>query len=139
VYGTPPSYVDAAQASLNAVAASAQDAISAALYGTTATGITASITSAGSDVYSSVSSVAAESAAAVSSAMDATQSKIKEAIYGPEKGAMESAQGKLSAAVESARAKLAEFGAGTQEVAEDIVNSLSSIAAKATGKAKDEL
>ena len=78
------------------------------------------------------------------------QAKVSSAIYGPEQGAVESAQSRLSAAVESARARLAEMVEGAGEGAseavksakrgvEDMASSVSSAAAKATGRVKDEL
>ncbi|KAI4142799.1 MAG: hypothetical protein LQ341_003105 [Variospora aurantia] len=78
--------------------------------------------------------------------MQAAQAKASEAIYGPEKGAMESASLRLQGVIESAKARMAALPKDAQagvEAApsgiEDAASSVSSMAAKATDRVKDEL
>jgi hypothetical protein len=128
IYGTPQ-----AQAYFADVAASAQKAISDALFTSTptASGYVASVTNGAADAYSSVASVAADASSAASSA-----------IYGPEQGAMESATSRLSAAIESANSKMAEMLASAASGATDAASSVSSVASAATQNVKsvkDEL
>ncbi|KAL8661418.1 MAG: hypothetical protein Q9202_005600 [Teloschistes flavicans] len=144
LYGTPPAFAEKIQASFEQVASSAQDAISQAIYGSTAP--TDSATSIVNNAYASVSSAVQENMAAATSAMQAAQAKVSEAIYGPEKGAVESASIRLQGVIESAKARLAALPKDAQagvEAArsgiEDAASSVSSIAAKATSRVKDEL
>ncbi|KAL8647643.1 MAG: hypothetical protein Q9210_005435 [Variospora velana] len=144
VYGTKAGYAEEMQKSLEQVASSAQDAISQAIYGSTAP--TDSATSVVNSAYASVSSAMQENMAAATSAMQAAQAKVSEAIYGPEKGAMESASLRLQGVIESAKARMAALPKDAQagvEAAqsgiEDAASSVSSMAAKATDRVKDEL
>lgn len=144
-YGTQPGYSDQARLSISNAAASAQKAISEAIYGTP-TGIYESATKVIAENYESATSAAANS-------YSAAQAKVSEAIYGHEQGAVESAQSRLNSAVESARARLNEFassvGEGGNEAlskasegVEQMASSVGSVVGEATeaviGK-KDEL
>ncbi|KAL8736581.1 MAG: hypothetical protein Q9181_002351 [Wetmoreana brouardii] len=144
VYGTQAGLAEQMQASFEQVASSAQDAISQAIYGSTAP--TDSATSAVNSAYSSVSSAVQENMAAATSAMQAAQAKISDAIYGPEKGAVESASLRLQGVIESAKARLAALPndahagvAAAQSGIEEAASSVSSMAAKATDRVRDEL
>ncbi|KAL9053095.1 MAG: hypothetical protein Q9206_004053 [Seirophora lacunosa] len=144
VYGTQAGYAEEMQKSLEQVASSAQEAISHAIYGSTAP--TDSATSVVNSAYASVSSAMQENMAAATSAMQAAQAKVSEAIYGPEKGAVESASLRLQGVIESAKARMmalpkdAQAGLqGAQSGIEDAASSVSSMAAKATDRVKDEL
>ncbi|KAI4178088.1 MAG: hypothetical protein LQ346_007568 [Caloplaca aetnensis] len=144
VYGTQAGYAEEVQKSFERVASSAQDAISQAIYGSTAP--TDSATSIANSAYASVSSAVQENMAAATSAMQAAQAKVSEAIYGPEKGAVESASLRLQGVIESAKARLAALPNDAQagfEAAQtgiqDAASSVSSMAAKATDRVKDEL
>ncbi|KAL9026691.1 MAG: hypothetical protein Q9196_004681 [Gyalolechia fulgens] len=144
IYGTQPGFVEEMQSSFEQVASSAQNAISRAIYGSTAT--TDSAASVVNSAYASVSSAVQENMAAATSAMEAAQAKVSEAIYGPQKGAVESASLRLQGVIESAKARLAALPKDAQagvEAAqnriEDAASSVSSMAAKATDKVKDEL
>ncbi|KAI9734281.1 MAG: hypothetical protein M1834_002385 [Cirrosporium novae-zelandiae] len=147
------SYVDAAQNQIQEAAASAQNAISVAIYGTP-TGTAESIASAASEAFASLSTTMTENVLAASSVVDEAYSKLSakasSAVYGPEQGAMESAQSRLNAAVESARAKLSNLVASAGENAgealeqakssvKDFANSIGSAASSATNRVKDEL
>ncbi|KAI4174596.1 MAG: hypothetical protein LQ343_002169 [Gyalolechia ehrenbergii] len=144
VYGTQPGFAEEMQSSFEQVASSAQNAISQAIYGTTAA--TDSATSAVNSAYASVSSAVQENMAAATSAMEAAQAKVNEVIYGPEKGAMESASLRLQGVIGSAKARLAALPKDAQAGVEaaqseiaDAASSVSSMAAKATDRVKDEL
>ncbi|KAL8832046.1 MAG: hypothetical protein Q9170_005043 [Blastenia crenularia] len=144
VYGTQPGFAEDLQSSFEQVASSAQNAISQAIYGSTAA--TDSATSVVNSAYASVSSAVQENMAAATSAMQAAQAKVSEAIYGPERGAVESASLRLQGIIESAKARLAalpkDAQAGVEAVQggiEDAASSVSSMAAKATDRVKDEL
>ncbi|KAL9104618.1 MAG: hypothetical protein Q9163_000483 [Psora crenata] len=146
VYGTQPGYIDYAQKSMDDIAASASEAIAAAIYGTTATGATASVTSAASEAYNTISSALVDKVERGREAVEVTRQKIREAVYGPEKGAMESAQAKILEAVESAKERMATMvgtaGAAADRIQNAVgegVGSIASAAAKTGGKVKDEL
>ncbi|KAL8808733.1 MAG: hypothetical protein Q9200_004072 [Gallowayella weberi] len=144
VYGTQAGVAEQMQSSLEQVASSAQKAISQAVYGSAAP--TDSAASVVNNAYSSVSSAVQENMAAATSAMQAAQAKVSEAVYGPEKGAVESASLRLQGVIESAKARLAALPKDAQAGAEaaqsgieNAASSVSSMAAKATQRAKDEL
>ncbi|KAL8803810.1 MAG: hypothetical protein Q9182_002942 [Xanthomendoza sp. 2 TL-2023] len=144
VYGTQAGVAEQMQSSLEQVASSAQNAISQAVYGSASP--TDSATSVVNNAYSSVSSAVQENMAAATSAMQAAQAKVSEAVYGPEKGAVESASLRLQGVIESAKARLAALPKDAQAGAEaaqsgieNAASSVSSMAAQATRKAKDEL
>ncbi|KAF7862994.1 hypothetical protein EAF04_007077 [Stromatinia cepivora] len=106
-YGTQLGYSDQALLSISNAAASAQKAISEAIYGTP-TGIYESATKVIAENYESATSAAANS-------YTAAQAKVSEAIYGREQGTVGSAQSRLNSAVESARARLNEFASNVGE------------------------
>lgn len=123
VYGTQKGQIELATAGFMDVAASAQAAISEAVFGTPQpTGYAAAVSSVASEK-------AAQAAAAVS-----------EAVYGKEQGAVESARSRLAAAVELANSRVAEVYAEAAKSAEAVASGASSVAAEATGWVKkDEL
>lgn len=122
-----------AQDSFAAVAASAQAAVSEAIFGApTPTGYAASVTGGASSVYSSISSVASEKAADAASA-------VSSAIYGPEQGAVESASSRVAAAVEAANSRISEIYAAAAKGGEEAASSVSSVVSQATQRMKDEL
>jgi hypothetical protein len=139
VYGTQQ-----VQDSFTSAAASAQQAISAAIFGTpTAADYAATVTSGAGSVYSSLSSVASENAdyalSAASEQASKAASAASSAIYGPEQGAMESASSRIALAVEAANSRINEIYAQAAKGAEGVASSVSSAAAEATQRVRDEL
>jgi len=139
VYGTQQ-----VQDSFTAAAASAQAAISQAIFGTpTAADYIASATSSAGNIYSSISAAASENAEYVYSAASDNASKVasaaSSAIYGPEQGALESANSRIALAVEAANLRISELYASASKGSENVASSISSAAAEATKRVRDEL